>query len=198
MYSTDFTRRNRKLTFSRNCGTTRTPLWRRDEDGGTMCNACGLYKKTRNAPRPLNLKRPNSYAVTIPSNQTSSSSQDTSMNRMNYVPVDHTQSGSCPGGGRCNGTGGQAACDGCPAFYNRVSKTAQLALAHSGTSPVPNQPGTGQTQGNAQMVSQQSGGQPGQHNNVLVACQNCGTTTTPLWRRDASGHNICNACGKSC
>jgi GATA-binding protein, other eukaryote len=40
-----------------NCSTTTTPLWRRDEEGNTICNACGLYYKLHNVQRPVTMKR---------------------------------------------------------------------------------------------------------------------------------------------
>ncbi|KAG1673568.1 hypothetical protein FOA52_003868 [Chlamydomonas sp. UWO 241] len=39
-------------TACANCGTTKTPLWRKDrETGVTMCNACGIYKQTHGFDR---------------------------------------------------------------------------------------------------------------------------------------------------
>ena len=39
-----------------NCKTFKTPLWRRDPQGNTLCNACGLFQKLHGTMRPLSLK----------------------------------------------------------------------------------------------------------------------------------------------
>lgn len=40
----------------KNCHTSTTPLWRRDEHGAVLCNACGLFLKLHGRPRPISLK----------------------------------------------------------------------------------------------------------------------------------------------
>ncbi|KAG2361108.1 hypothetical protein BDR07DRAFT_1486291 [Suillus spraguei] len=39
-----------------NCHTTATPLWRKDDEGKTVCNACGLYFKLHGSARPISMK----------------------------------------------------------------------------------------------------------------------------------------------
>ncbi|KAL6862726.1 GATA zinc finger protein 3 [Amphichorda felina] len=39
-----------------NCSTSITPLWRRDEYGSVLCNACGLFLKLHGRARPISLK----------------------------------------------------------------------------------------------------------------------------------------------
>ncbi|KAG8763626.1 hypothetical protein FRC11_014967 [Ceratobasidium sp. 423] len=157
-----------------NCGTETTPLWRRDTEGRSICNACGLYAKSRRQPRPVTLGRTSTPSYTFVSQQPPNASS-TGANEPPVVAAPSHTGGTCPGDGRCDGTGGASACAGCPAFNNNMTANSQ------------EQP---QVQPHPPGVSDRTPSAPG-----ALSCTNCGTSTTPLWRRDDAGNNICNACG---
>lgn len=55
-FSLPFQRRRGSGVFCANCLTTKTSLWRKNANGGYVCNACGLYQKlhsVRTYPSPL-------------------------------------------------------------------------------------------------------------------------------------------------
>ena len=270
-------------TACNNCGTTVTPLWRRDQEGKSICNACGLYLKTRHVPRPSNLARSRhsgsseaspspplshpAFSSTSPRpnvpyptpvlfvndllGRPAADRQDrdqmsraTPANGMlgavlnQPIPVlnmNNGTGGTCPGDGRCDGTGGASACAGCPTFNNVNAATSRAAASYAKQQRPPQNQQQANPQTNGQphplkqiqqaatsaptangdqvMLDESSALHDDDANNSespsathprfrarfaavgAMSCANCGTSATPLWRRDDMGNTICNACG---
>lgn len=118
-----------------NCGTTTTPLWRRAPNGDTICNACGLYLKARHTYRPTTMKRNNQAKK---AQQQQQQQQQLGDDNSNDSEGGGLVSGTCPGGGKCNGTGGSSSCAGCPAFnQHQVHRHTTLMCANCRTTTTP-------------------------------------------------------------
>jgi GATA-binding protein 4 len=73
-----------------NCGTTTTTLWRRNNEGEPVCNACGLYYKLHNVNRPLAMRKEGIQT------RKRKPKQNSSVNSLNSVISKHSADSQSP------------------------------------------------------------------------------------------------------
>ncbi|PYH94286.1 hypothetical protein BO71DRAFT_430121 [Aspergillus ellipticus CBS 707.79] len=152
-------------TAASNCGTTSTPLWRRSPNGSVICNACGMYLKAKKLARPSKLHRTGPRTSPITS----------------YYVV----------GGRPNGVGSQKR----PSYHGRSYASSPMPPTWDESCGPPSRPDLTHADTNPRRLMATGDSLVVGCLASILGCQNCGTTDTPIWRRDENDLPICNACG---
>ncbi|CUM55572.1 unnamed protein product [Debaryomyces tyrocola] len=194
-----------KQTECFNCHALKTPLWRKDPQGKTLCNACGLFLKLHGTTRPLSLKtdvikkRSSRRSPATNKAANSSSSYSSSLSRQNanqdqlsnnrnikngFIPISSQQSNSLtsPNSAPSSANNGSLTSGGIPigssgSRYKNVLILPKPSLA-------PNTPNTPNTLSNQMSFSNKSIPTP---NNSFLNNDNLNSPASPIVNNSFSG-----------
>ncbi|KAK6199222.1 uncharacterized protein RJT21DRAFT_3039 [Scheffersomyces amazonensis] len=136
---TTTTKTNITSPVCRNCKTQTTPLWRRDETGQVLCNACGLFLKLHGRPRPISLKtdtiKSRNRIKSQNGNGTPNSQKSTAPNTPELKSKDSSSSNNLNLGNKLGSSSGKKS----PKSSKKHSKSnSQHSASTGGTSSDPN------------------------------------------------------------